>query len=140
MRLMGYNWAKQQMKRLLITMMLAICSIVSYAQQEVTCPKCKGSGNVRVTEERTCSDCKGAKTKIVYYIETCPQCKGTTKMQVPDRNGNWQTVPCNFSYCNNGKVRTPRTETCGSCGGTGVDKWSTTVTCPRCYGSGKIEK
>lgn len=121
-------------------MVLAISSIALFAQQEVRCPKCQGSGKVRVTEERRCSDCNGAGTKIVYYIETCPQCNGTTTMRVPDSNGNWKTVPCNFPYCNNGKIRNPKTERCGSCNGTGVDKWSTTVTCPRCYGSGKIEQ
>lgn len=137
---MGYNRAKTRMKRLLLTMVLAVCTLTLFAQQEVRCPKCQGSGKVRVTEERRCSDCNGAGSRIVYYIETCPQCKGTTKMQVHDRNGNLQTVPCNFPYCNNGKVRTPRTESCGSCGGTGVDKWSTETTCPRCYGSGKIRQ
>ena len=121
-------------------MVLIVCSITLFAQQEVTCPKCQGSGKVRVTQERPCSDCNGAKTKIVYYTENCPQCKGTTKMQVPDSNGNYKTVSCNFPYCNNGKVRTPRTEKCGSCGGTGKSNYTTETTCPRCYGSGKIRQ
>ena len=121
-------------------MVLAVCSVVLFAQQEVTCSKCKGSGKVRITEERRCSDCNGSGTKIVYYIENCPLCKGTSKIQVPDSNGNMKTVPCNYSYCNNGKVRTPKTEKCGSCGGTGVDKWSTETTCSKCHGSGKIRQ
>ena len=128
------------MKKILLTMVLAVCSRTLFAQQEIRCPKCQGSGKVRITEERRCNDCNGTGTNIVYYIETCPQCKGTTKMKTPDRNGNLIEVPCNFPYCNKGKVRTPRTERCGSCSGTGVDKWSTETTCPRCYGSGKIRQ
>ena len=128
------------MKKILLTMVLAIFSVTLFAQQEVRCPKCQGSGKVRVIEERRCSDCNGTGTNIVYYIETCPQCKGTTKMKDIDKNGNLVEIPCNFTYCNKGKVRTPRTEKCGACGGTGVDKWSTETTCPRCYGSGKIRQ
>jgi len=128
------------MKKILLTMVLAICSVSLFAQQEVRCPKCQGSGKVRVTEEKRCNDCNGTGTNIVYYIETCPQCKGTTKMKDVDKNGNLIEVPCNYPYCNKGKVRTPRTEKCGACGGTGVDKWSTETTCPRCYGSGKIRQ
>ena len=135
---MGYNRAKRKMKKALFTFMLAVFSVALFSQQEVRCSKCQGSGKVRVTEERRCSDCKGTGSKIVYYIETCPQCKGTTKMKTPDRNGNLVEVPCNFPYCNKGKIRTPRTERCGSCSGTGVDKWSTETTCPKCYGTGKI--
>lgn len=137
---MGNNYGKIEMKKLLFTLVLAVCSATLFAQQEVRCSKCQGSGKVRVTEERRCSDCNGTGSKIVYYIETCPQCKGTTKMRTPDKNGNWVEVPCNFSYCNKGKVRSPRTERCGSCSGTGVDKWSTETTCPRCYGSGKVSQ
>ena len=137
---MGYNGATKKMKKILLTMVLAICSVSLFAQQEVRCPKCQGSGKVRVTEERRCNDCNGTGTNIVYYIETCPQCKGTTKMKDVDKNGNLTEVPCNFPYCNNGKVRTPRTEKCGACSGTGIDKWSTETTCPRCYGSGKIRQ
>ena len=128
------------MKKILLTMVLAVFSVTLFAQQEVRCPKCQGSGKVRVIEERRCSDCNGTGTNIVYYIETCPQCKGTTKMKDIDKNGNLVEIPCNFTYCNKGKVRTPRTEKCGACGGTGVDKWSTETTCPRCYGSGKIRQ
>ena len=128
------------MKKILLTMVLAVFSVTLFAQQEVRCPKCQGSGKVRVIEERRCSDCNGTVTNIFYYIETCPQCKGTTKMKDIDKNGNLVEIPCNFTYCNKGKVRTPRTEKCGACGGTGVDKWSTETTCPRCYGSGKIRQ
>ena len=128
------------MKKTLLILVLTVCSVVLFAQQEVRCSKCQGSGKVRITEERRCSDCNGVGSKIVYYIETCPQCKGTTKMRVPNRNGSYNTVPCNFPNCNNGKVRIPRTERCGSCSGTGVDKWSTETTCPRCCGSGKIKQ
>ena len=131
------------MKKLLFIISLVVFSLTMFAQQKeqkITCTKCKGSGKVRITEERRCSDCNGNKTKIVYYIEQCPQCKGKTTMQVPDRNGNWKTVPCNFPGCKDGKIRTPKTETCGTCGGTGIDKWTTEVTCPKCNGSGKIKK
>lgn len=137
---MDYNLANEKMKKLLLTIVLVVCSVSLFAQQEETCPKCKGSGKVRIIEERRCSDCNGTGTIIVYNKVTCPQCNGTTKMRVPDKNGNWQTVPCNFPNCDNGKVRTPKTESCGSCSGTGVDKWSTETTCPRCYGSGTIKK
>jgi DnaJ-class molecular chaperone len=137
---MGYNWAKKKMKKIFLTMVLVVCSATLFAQQEVRCPKCQGSGKVRVTEERRCNDCNGTGTNIVYYIETCPNYTGTTKMKDVDKNGNLIEVPCNFPYCNKGKVRTPRTEKCGACGGTGVDKWSTETTCPRCYGSGKIRQ
>ena len=128
------------MKKTLLILVLTVCSVTLFAQQEVRCPKCQGSGKVRIIEERRCSDCNGVGSNIVYYIETCPHCKGTTKMSVPNRNGGYNTVSCNFPNCNNGKVRNPRTERCGSCSGTGVDKWSTETTCPRCYGCGKIRQ
>ena len=47
-------------------------------------------------------------------------------------------VPCNFSLCRNGKITVPKTERCGACSGTGVDKYSAVETCSKCNGTGKI--
>ena len=73
---------------------------------------------------------------IVNEIQTCPQCKGTTRMKVV-KNGELVDAPCNYSLCRNGKITVPKTERCGACSGTGVDKYSAVETCPKCHGTGK---
>lgn len=133
---MGYNWAKIKMKKLLLTMVLAVCTATLFAQNPVTCSRCNGSGSIRVQASRNCSSCKGTGTKIVNEVQTCPQCKGTTRMKVV-KNGELADAPCNYSLCRNGKVTVPKTERCGACSGTGVDKYSAVETCPKCHGSGK---
>ena len=133
---MEYNWAKTKMKKLLLTMMLAVCSVSLFAQNSNTCNRCNGSGTIRVQASRNCSSCKGTGSVIVNEIQTCPQCKGTTKMKVV-QNGKLVDAPCNYSLCRNGKITVPKTEKCGACSGTGVDKYSAVETCPKCHGSGK---
>ena len=125
------------MKNILFTFVLAVFSVTLFAQNSVTCNKCNGSGSVRVQASRNCSSCKGTGTVIVNEIQTCPQCKGTAKMKVP-KNGELVEVPCNYSLCRNGKITVPKTERCGACSGTGVDKYSAVEKCPKCNGTGKI--
>lgn len=133
---MGYNWAKEKMKKLLLTMVFAVFAITLFAQNPVTCSRCNGSGSIRVQASRNCSSCKGTGNVIVNEIQTCPQCKGTTRMKVV-KNGELVDAPCNYSLCRNGKITVPKTERCGACSGTGVDKYSAVETCPKCHGSGK---
>ncbi len=133
---MGYNWAQRKMKKLLLTMVFAVFAITLFAQNPVTCSRCNGSGSIRVQASRNCSSCKGTGNVIVNEIQTCPQCKGTTRMKVV-KNGELVDAPCNYSLCRNGKITVPKTERCGACSGTGVDKYSAVETCPKCHGSGK---
>lgn len=118
-------------------MILAVCSVTMFAQNSITCNRCNGSGSIRVQASRNCSSCKGTGTVIVNEVQTCPQCKGTTKMKVV-KDGKLVDAPCNYSLCRNGKITVPKTERCGACSGTGVDKYSAVQTCPKCNGSGKI--
>ena len=133
---MGYNWAKEKMKKLLLTMVFAVFAITLFAQNPVTCSRCNGSGSIRVQASRNCSSCKGTGTVIVNEVQTCPQCKGTTRMKVV-KNGELVDAPCNYSLCRNGKITVPKSERCGACSGTGVDKYSDVETCPKCHGTGK---
>ena len=138
---MDDNWAKRKMKKMFLSLMFVFCSCALFAQvtqQQVTCPKCNGSGSIRETVSKPCSSCNGAKTVIVYDVKDCPLCKGTTKIQVPDNKGNLKTVDCNYSYCNKGKIRVPRTEKCGACGGTGEQNVSVVKKCTKCDGTGEI--
>ena len=133
---MGYNWAKEKMKKLLLTMVFVVFAITLFAQNPVTCSRCNGSGSIRVQASRNCSSCKGTGTVIVNEVQTCPQCKGTTRMKVV-KNGELVDAPCNYSLCRNGKITVPKSERCGACSGTGVDKYSAVETCPKCHGTGK---
>ena len=133
---MGYNWAQRKMKKLLLTMVFAVFAITLFAQNPVTCSRCNGSGSIRVQASRNCSSCKGTGTVIVNEVQTCLQCKGTTRMKVV-KNGELVDVPCNYSLCRNGKITVPKSERCGACSGTGVDKYSAVETCPKCHGTGK---
>lgn len=136
---MVYNWAKIIMNKLLLTMFLAVFTATMFAQTPVTCSQCNGSGSIRVQASRNCSSCKGTGTVIVNETQTCPQCKGTTKMKVV-KNGELVETPCNYSLCRNGKIVVPKTERCGACSGTGVDKYSAVETCPKCQGTGKVSQ
>ena len=125
------------MKKLFVTLVLVIASFTLFGQ-EITCNKCGGSGVIIEDVYKTCPDCRGAKERIIEITKNCPQCNGTTRMKVPDGNGNLKSVPCNYSYCNNGKVKEKRTERCGKCGGTGGHYVSERKTCPKCNGRGKV--
>lgn len=130
------------MKKIFVTLLLCVASFTLFGQNKVpttvTCNKCNGSGSIRENKTEPCSKCNGAKTVIVYETQTCPQCHGTKKIRVPDNKGNLVEAPCNYSLCNNGKIRVPKTEKCGSCGGTGTKNSSVVKTCPKCNGTGKI--
>lgn len=129
------------MKKIFVTLLLFVASFALFGQNNVptavTCNKCNGSGSIRENKTEPCSKCNGAKTVIVYETQTCPQCNGTTIMKVV-KNGELVDAPCNYSLCNNGKIKVPKTEKCGSCGGTGTKSNSVTKTCPKCNGTGTI--
>lgn len=127
------------MKKLFLTMFLVVFTATMFAQTVVTCSRCNGSGTIRTQASRNCSSCKGTGTVIVNETQTCPQCKGTTKMKVV-KNGELVDAPCNYSLCKNGKITVPKTERCGACSGTGVDKYSAVETCPKCQGTGEISQ
>lgn len=61
-------------------------------------------------------------------------------MRSVDRNGNYITVPCNFSYCDNGYYTEKTSEKCGQCGGKGGHNVNKKTTCSRCSGKGYILK
>ena len=126
------------MKHLIITIVFTIISIVAFAQRNETCPKCNGTGQTTYQSWENCSSCKGSGVKMVTVKKTCPQCKGTTKMRSVDKNGNYITVPCNFSYCNNGYYTEQKSEKCGQCSGKGGRNVNKLTTCSRCSGKGYV--
>lgn len=137
---MGYNAAKNEVKHLIIATFLLMLSITMFAQQRETCSKCGGSGETTCQSWENCSSCNGAGSKMVSVKKTCPQCKGTTKMRSVDKNGNYITVPCNFSYCHNGYYTEQKSETCGQCRGKGGRNVNKKTTCSRCSGKGYVTK